>query len=474
MHYMNKTRRYISLIVEVFLIFSIVLGVFAIFVKSVLLNKNTYTNLFNNNGTYVQVKESIDDRIDKILGTKNISDDIKESIVSEDDIKREADNAITGIIQYLQTGENNIVQINSEIYKQRINGVLNSILKDMISPYSNNLAFENNIKLDDVSYNKNKLQFNDVLLREKSIQFNNLIVTKDAEKNRNDMIFVEEVSTTNEAKSKIQSLLNEKGLTVDEARQKMIEKGISEEQALKILKGYGITVDENDIKSTENASGSQNQTPDGNSDRISEISENNGNEASQNTNNNDNNANGEAVLSGRLKEEIVGVMIANDGKSTEEKVNVIENKLSDKAGAIIDNEIQKINLSKITESDRFTKLVKIILLFSKMFWAFMILPIFLIILLGKINRWKLYSTLKYTGSAFLIAGILIFSAFFNSYLLKFFGKIDIDTIYIKDIVLEIIKYFLSVLSTSGIITFSLGAALLMPVIVNTIRNKQRN
>lgn len=506
---MNKTKKYISVIVEILLVFSIILAVLAIFVKGFVLNKDVYVNIFNKNGTYDQVKESIYEKMDKVLGTNNIDNDIKESIISDEDIKKEADSAITGFIQYLKTGENNITPIDTEMYKQRVKELLNTVLVNFVNPSKDDVSFNTSMQPENMAVTKNELQFENMVSTKKEVQLNNMVLSKNQSQTGQDQIYMEKLMTASEAQSKIQSLLKEKGLTEAQARQKMAEKGITEEQALKILASYGISIDD---ESKSGGSGSSNNsqdqtsgTVDGNQNQNSGTVNNNGNNIAEGSNNNQDsgisdstqnknstsngalgqgteNVNGEnneqassrVSFISKLQEEIINAITNNDGTSIQEKLNNIENKLLDDLGTSIDNEIEKMNLNKLMESSKIQKLAKITSMFSKMFWLFMILPIILILILIKLNDAKLYSSLKSIGSGFILAGLSIFAIFFGSYISKFYENININTVYFKDVISVIVKQFLIVLSTSGIITFGIGLILLIPIIKNVSINKLKH
>lgn len=479
---MNKTKKYISLIVEILLIFSIILSVSAIFVKTVVLNKNTYVNLFNKNGIYKQVKESVYEKMDKELGSKSFDNDIKESIISEEDIRKEADNVITGVIQYLETRDNsNIPNVDTQVYKQRVHDILNNILDNVVNESKNELSFDDTIKPDNISWIDAELKFENMVSNEKNVQVNNMVVLKESSQNGQDYIATEKLMTPSEARSKLQSILKEKGLTEAEARQKMAEKGITEEQALQILEGYGISIDESESSGDGTSNNSQ--------DEASGTS-NNGNNSSESTSNNqeqvsgilgqrsenisgtDNGSDGGSFVS-KIQKEIINAIITNDSSSIEEKISSIENKILDEAGTSIDNEIQKMNLNKLMQTSKFEKLAKIISMFSKMFWLFMILPIIFSLILIKLNNGKLQSSLRYIGSGFLIAGLFILTIFFGSYISRFYENININTVYLKDIISVTAKHLLNALSISGIITFGIGVILLIPIIKNTLLSRLR-
>lgn len=257
----------------------------------------------------------------------------------------------------------------------------------------------------------------------------------------------------------------------------MVEKGITEEQALQMLEGYGITIDENQVKSAASGTGDNTQgntSGNSNGNQISGTTKTIENETSGTPSNSGNIGSGESASLGDIKNDIINAIIAKDGKSTEEKLNIIENKLSDKAGTIIDNEIQKMNLEKLMESSMFQKVAKITSLFSKMFWLVMILPIILILILFKVNEWNMYSSLKYVGSGFMLAGVVLFAIFYGGYISQFYENININTVYFKDIISETMKHFLIVLSTAGVVTFALGVISFIPAIKNVLVRKLHN
>lgn len=477
---MNKTKKYMSLIVEILLIFSIILSVSAIFVKTIVLNKNTYVNLFNKNGIYEQVKESVYEKMDKELGSKSFDNDMKESIISEEDIRKEADNVITGVIQYLETGDNsNIPTIDTQVYKLRVHDILNEILGNVVKESKNELSFDSTMEPNNISWIDTELKFENMVSNEQKVQVNNMVVLKESPQNEQDYIATEKLMTPSEARSKLQSILKEKGLTEAEARQKMVEKGITEDQALQILEGYGISIDEAESSgdgtsnnSQDEASGTNNSSElNNNQEQASGIP----GQVSENINGTDDGSeknNGRSFVS-KIQKEVINAIMTNDGSSIEEKINSIENKILDEAGTSIDNEIQKMNLNKLMESSKFEKLAKIISIFSKMFWLFMILPIIFSLMLIKLNNKKLHASLTYIGSGFLIAGLFILTIFFGGYISRFYENININTVYFKDIISVTAKHLLNALSISGIITFGIGVILLIPVIKNTLLNRLR-
>jgi hypothetical protein len=415
--------------------FSIMLAMLSVFFKYVVLDKNTYLKMLNENSTYAQVTESIYTKIDNMLKSKNINVDIKESIITEDDIKSQTDDIISGFIDYLKTGKNNIKPIDSEIYKQRVKDVLGSIIK----PTKNELSANTNFKIQNTVYTSGKLTVSNMdLYREES-------------KVGQSSLEIQRLMTRDQAEEKVREILKEKGLTEEQAIEKAKKKGITEDQALKILAGYGITIDdEPDSKVNENSPKSSNDNNGNNSSESNNSNNNNSNETSKEASQNDSSQNN-------------GNQMPVD-KSVKSKSSGVFNKLIDEAGSNIEKEIANINLDKIAGSDKLQKITQITSTFFNMFWIFIMLPIILIAILIKINGRDFNSSLKSIRNAFLLSGLIMFSIFYGAYVLKIYEKININIIYFKDVTFYTIKHFLTILSISSIMIFGVGLFLIIPTI----------
>ena len=274
-----------------------------------------------------------------------------------------------------------------------------------------------------------------------------MIVYKEQSKVGQPRIEVQKLMTKSEAEAKVRDLLKQKGLTEEQAIKKATEKGITEEQALKILAGYGITIDG---KSDSEANPSK-----------TESSDNSNGASVQGSDNTTGNSSNETSSNSQTENTINQTPI---DKSIKSPLDIIANKLLDEARSSIEKEVEKINLDKILESSKLQKLAKITSTVYKMFWMFMILPIILMAILIKINGKDLISSVKYIRNAFLLAGLILFAIFFGAYVLKVYEKLNINIVYLKDMISYTIKHFLIVLSTCGIITFVVGLFLFIPTI----------
>ncbi|NMF05003.1 hypothetical protein ACUH7Y_05580 [Clostridium beijerinckii] len=431
---MNKAKRSISIIIEMLLICSIIVAALSIFLRVIVLNKNTYITIFNKNNTYEQVKESIYDKIDSTLSAKNINYDIKESIITEDDIRKEADTMISGLIDYLETGENNIKPLDTEIYKQRVADVLQSIFGGLKSNKSD-LSYNNNYNLENMAYERPKFKFSNMMV----LRENSQDVGKSALK-------LEKLMSKDEAEARVREILKEKGLTEEQAIEKARKKGITEDQALKILAGYGITVDDD---SKENESSPESiDNRDSNSASLS--SDHNSSENSENESESVNN-------------KVVGsASQTQPSKSIENQLNSIERKLQNEAENNIEKEVEKINLDKILGSNKLHILAKVTSMIYKMFWILMALPIIFMVALVKINGIGIDSSLRYIRNTVLLSGVILLVTPFAAYALRVYEKININQAYLVNTISYTIKYFLEILMMYGTIIFVLGLLMFLP------------
>ncbi|EHI98346.1 hypothetical protein CDLVIII_1655 [Clostridium sp. DL-VIII] len=426
---MNKTKRSMSIIIEVLLMLSIMFGVLCIFFQVVILNRNTYTRILEKSNAYEQVKESIYSKIDAILSAKNINYDIKESIITEDDIKREADAAIPGIIDYLKTGKNNIQPVDTEVYKQRVADMIHSTMQSLIKP-TGDLSYNSHIDIQNTSNAIDKYKVDEMMVVKTKAQVGQ------------DSLKVERLMSKDEAEARVREILKQKGLTEEQAIQKAKEKGITEEQALKILAGYGITIDGDPAKDESDSnkeSSGENQSKASGNNASSDIKSSSADENNK-----------ESVKSGSQKGD------AKPAQSAGSQLEIIQNKLIDEADNDIEKEVEKLDLSKVFNDSRIEKIAKVTSIVYKMFWMFMSLPIIFMIILIKTNKKKIICSLKQISRAFLIAGLILFSIFAGAHIFKFYEKINIGPVYFKEIISYAIKYLLELLSVYGLITLIVG------------------
>lgn len=465
---MEKSRKYTSIIIKLLLIVSIMLAVLTIFINCFVLNKNTYINMLNKDDTYKKVTESIYTKIDSVLKEKNINYDIKESLITEDDIRRESDTAITGLIEYLKTGENNMAPVDTTVYKQRVSDILKSFVGGGNLLSQNTLQDEKgNLASDEITFN-DQLQGTNLSCSEGNITAQNLENVQEKVVYQNTMYFknksdfdsgkitVEKLASRSEIEDKIRKKLAEKGISEDQARQMLKDRGISEEQAWKMLEQQGIVPDDDKKDGTNNDS-PQNGSTD-NNDKSN--SSNNSSQESSSNQNQTTEGNSATNSADNIKDKLGSV--SDDKKSIiQNQLNSIINKLADEAGNIIDKEVQKISLNSLMNSSKVQMIAKVISVFYKMRLVFIAMPIILAIVLMALEK-NIISILKWIGISLIFSGVFLLAISFGGNIFKIYNIINVNTDYLKDIIYNTVKHFLSILSIAGVITFVVGAICLIP------------
>lgn len=445
---MDKLRKNANYIIIILLMFSIILATLSIFVKYFVLNKDTYLNLLDKNNMYAKVEDTLYKKMDSLLGN-DTSEELKKSIITDDDVKKEANNIIDCTIDDLKTGQSNLPVMNTDTYKQRVSEILKSFTE------------YGKISTNDLYFN-DRLQVENMVSIKPNFQINNMVISNNPSKDINTSFEFEKLATRTEIEAKGREILKQKGLTEAEARKKLAEKGMTEDQVWKILEQNGYLDKEGKSDSTssnENSSKSESEdTSTSDNKSTSNNGESNSNsilsESEYSKKDNDKNN-----LSKEKVQGIVGSIISDNSKTFKEKLDSISNKLLEEAGIAIDNEIEKLNLNKLIESNKFKVLAKTTSMFYKMHIVFIILPIILILLLIMINKRDYKYILKSIGSAFLIGGSILLLIIFGAYISKVYESINISSSYIKDMLLIIVKKSLMVLSISSIGIFAIGAIL---------------
>ena len=443
---MNKAKRDSNILIMILLILSIMLLVLSIFINSVVLNKNTYIKLLEESDTYTKVEEVIYKKMDSLLGSDS-NEGIKRSIITPEDVKREADNVLTCILGNLKTGQSNLPVIETSLYKERVADILKSFTS-YGSSSNNDLNINDKFQVDNMVYVKS------------NFNFVNMVISNKNAKDISNSLKLEELATRAEIEAKGREILKQKGMSEAEARKKLAEKGMTEEQVWNILKEKGYLDDE----------GSSESNP--SNDKISNADENNSNNESKiekgNVEEKDlaQSDNSTGTNDGKLSQEkvqkIIGSIITDNSKTFEEKIDTISNRLLEEAGTAIDDEIEKLNFNKLIKSTKFNLLAKSTSIFHKFYLVFMTMPIVLVLILIKLNVKKIKEILTSIAISVTVSG-LIFSLFFGSiYILKPYKNITLKAVYLIDMLLSTMNYFLEILLISGIIIFIIGLTLFIP------------
>ena len=235
---MKNSKKLTNIILSILLVVTIILAALSGIVRFAATNKAVYLNLLEESNTYSIVEEALSNKMAAILGD-DISENLKKSIITEEDIRKEADVVLDCVISNLISGQAVLPQIDTEIYKERVADALKSLTGfEVESNNDNNLT--SSIQFNDVCLTSiNVLEKNDRLINENMFNAGNL------NNNKNNNFVLVNMASRAELEAKGRALLREKGLTEEEARRKAAERGISEQDVWNYLEenGYKVILD---------------------------------------------------------------------------------------------------------------------------------------------------------------------------------------------------------------------------------------
>lgn len=446
---MTKTKKIANIIASIILVLTIILTMLSGICRFTLTNKTIYLNLLEKSNTYSIIKDELYKKMSAILG-EDISEDLKKSIITEEDVRKEADVVLDCMISDLISGQADIPEIDTSIYKERIADALKSLAGyERISSNDTNLT--SNIQDEDLSVRPVKLSIeNTNLIGE------NMIVSSNLNKKNDQQFYIINLATRQELEAKGRAILKEKGITEAEARQKAAEKGITEDDVWNYLRESGYLDEEQESERQENNSEHNESSNEvyNNSDLEAEIKSETVISDTSTSDSNDENK-----ISKNKIQKIVTSVLMDKSKNFHEKVEEISLRLMEEAEKIIDNEMEKLNFSKIINSDKFITLVKIISILYTYFYMFLLLNILICIVLILINKNSVEKSIIIIGTSLLTSGIVMSLIFGFIYLSKIYGKINIinfNKAYFEPIYLECAEYFSRVSCLVSISIFLLG------------------
>ena len=126
----SKGQKFISFIISILLMLSIIVSILSLSVNFIILKPNTYYNVLEKKNIYNEIYNVVNDNISYALTLSNLSQDINKDIISEDEVKAEVESFVGEIIKYLRTGINNISKVNIDIYMERFDKNLNEFFKN--------------------------------------------------------------------------------------------------------------------------------------------------------------------------------------------------------------------------------------------------------------------------------------------------------------------------------------------------------
>lgn len=172
----NKIKIVSSVVLSMLMMFSITLTIMVSFFKFTVVNPNTYLNILESKEIYNRIYDTIQGNMAYALTVNNISNDVKENVISLEEVKTEVSNIVRETGLYFKTGENNIKPVNTEIYSERFNSNLKEFIKD--NSIHINSELEEHLKAleDDVAFIiNNELQIINVDTVVKSSTVNKVI-----------------------------------------------------------------------------------------------------------------------------------------------------------------------------------------------------------------------------------------------------------------------------------------------------------
>lgn len=431
---MTRANKYYKIIITILLMSSITLSILSTFINLVVLNKDMYLRLFDESNTYTKVEEKLYEKMNSLLGS-NIDDNIKKSIITNEDVKKECNIVLSCIIEDLKAGINNKPVIDSDIYKARVKDVFKSFIGQGTSS-NKELSFNDKFKIQNMNFMKNETEHNYTLV------YNNKI-------NSNEKSFqLENLASRAELEAKGRAMLKEKGLTESQARQKMAEKGITEEQIWNMLKENGYLDEEGSIDSN-NKSNTSEKTQSNDDENQNSSSDDEKNLIKEQLDKNKN------LYSGEFKATIDSV-VSDKTKTFEEKINAISDKVSEKAEKLIDDEIQKLTLSTLIDSNLFKVSSKLISFLHKFNFVFVLISFVFTGILLKLNNKNGKLTLKNIGQVLMGIGLIFIFMLSAVYLFIKNKGINIGPEYLMEPVMYVINKFLTIFSNITLITVIIG------------------
>ena len=147
----KKSKVIASFIIGILLMFSIVLSAISLFTKFVVLNPEKYINILEEKQIYTKMYEFLDGNLGYALIVKNIDADVKDDIISEEELKIEVNSFVRNLMNFLTTGINNIGEFNVDKYSSRLDENLNNYIRENSIFINNNIENEINILKSEIN-----------------------------------------------------------------------------------------------------------------------------------------------------------------------------------------------------------------------------------------------------------------------------------------------------------------------------------
>lgn len=454
---MNNSKKFDNIILSIILVVTIILTVLSSIIRFSATNKGIYLRLLEDSNTYSNVEQALSNKMVAILGN-DISENLKESIITEEDIRKEADTVLDCIISDLIKGEANIPEIDTTIYKERVAKALNT-LTGFEATIKNDKNLTSNIQINDICLTPiNTVNSNEKLIGENMFNVHNL------NENKNNNLILVNVASRAEFEAQGRAMLEEKGLTEEEARRKAAERGISEQDIWNYLDENGYLDEKSKNEESLDSRVQKNESLDKDVDSSSSLNSTdsngiiNNNVQADKSNTNNDNKNDETKVSKKKIQEIVTSILIDDNKNFDEKVSAISSKLMEEAEKVINGEMEKLNFSKVINSNEFNASIKITSALYNNFYALSLLMVMICVLIFFVNKEYVVNELVIIGNSVLASGVIMSLIFSYVYMSKVYAHIDINLnkAYFEPMFLQCAEYFSKLLCAVSIIILFLG------------------
>lgn len=120
----------LSFVVSLISMFLILLASFSFFLDRVILNEKTYIRALEKEKIYEQVELYINENIEYLLVSSNIPENVLDGIILKDEIEDVFCDYIYYTVGFMKNGSGEIEALNTPIYEERINGKINTFLRE--------------------------------------------------------------------------------------------------------------------------------------------------------------------------------------------------------------------------------------------------------------------------------------------------------------------------------------------------------
>lgn len=146
----KKSKVIASFIVGIFLMFSIIISVISLFIKFTVLNSEKYINILEKKEIYTQMYEFLDGNLGYTLMVKSIESNVKDGVISQEELETEVNSFIRSLMNYFVTGINEVKEVNVDKYLNRFDENLNKYIRE-------NSVFVNSSVQSDIDILKNEI-----------------------------------------------------------------------------------------------------------------------------------------------------------------------------------------------------------------------------------------------------------------------------------------------------------------------------